>query len=188
MVAGVTAVGGMVAVPAALAGPAPGDLLRLGFQLVNLNSQKCLTVTAAGLDDNAILIQRRCTREAADRWRFVRAGDTGMYLVENVNSGKCLTIAGDSVEENGFAVQGACGGDPSGQWRIRRQAGALLPVPASDARLENGRSGRCLTIAGGSDAENGVAVQYTCDTELSRRWSMRLVAGPAVEGRYRPQA
>src|SRR5690349_7522359 len=39
------------------------DLIQLGFQLVNLNSRKCLTVTAAGLDDNAIVIQKECTRE-----------------------------------------------------------------------------------------------------------------------------
>jgi hypothetical protein len=52
------------------------DLVRLGFQLVNLNSRKCLTVTAAGLDDNAIVIQKDCTREAADRWRFVRVSAT----------------------------------------------------------------------------------------------------------------
>jgi hypothetical protein len=54
--------------------------------------------------------------------------------------------------------------------------------------LENGRSHRCLTIAGGSDAENGVAVQYACDTKAAREWEMRLVAGPARADRYRPSA
>ena len=165
-----------------------GDLVQLGVQVVNLNSHKCLTVTAAGLDDNAIVIQKNCTREAADRWRFVRVAATELFLIENVNSGKCLSIAGDSLEDNGFAVQMACVNDPSRQWRMRRQGGRLLPVPASQGLLENGRSHRCLTIAGGSDAENGVAVQYACDAEPSRRWEMRLVAGPALEDRYRPSA
>jgi len=127
-------------------------------------------------------------REAADRWRFVRAPATGLFLIENVNSGKCLSIVGGSLEDNGFAVQVACGNDPSGQWRVRRQGGRLLPVPAARALLENGRSRRCLTIAGGADAENGVAVQYACDAEASRRWEIRLVAGPALEARYRPSA
>ena len=166
-----------------------GDLVQLGVQLVNLNSRKCLTVTAAGLADNAIVIQKDCTREAADRWRFVRASAAGLFLIENVNSGKCLSIVGGSLEDNGFAVQMACDNNPSGQWQVRRQGGSLPPpVLAARALLENGRSHRCLTIAGGSDAENGVAVQYACDAEASRRWEMRLVAGPALEGRYRPSA
>ncbi len=184
VVAGV-ATGGIAAGPAAAE---RGDLVQLGVQLVNLNSRKCLTVTAAGLDDNAIVIQKDCTREAAARWRFVRAPATGLFLIENVNSGKCLGIVGGSLEDNGFAVQMACDGDPSRQWQVRRQGGTLLPVPAGPALLENAHSHRCLTIAGGSNAENGVAVQYACDTEASRRWELRLVAGPAPAERYRPSA
>ena len=165
-----------------------GDLVQLGVQVVNLNSGKCLTVTAAGLDDNAIVMQKDCTREAADRWRFVRVPATGLFLIENVNSGKCLSIAGDSLEDNGFAVQMSCDAGLSRQWQVRRQGGRLLPVPSTQALLENGRSHRCLTIAGGSDAENGVAVQYACDARTARQWELRLVAGPALEDRYRPSA
>jgi len=208
VVAGVAA-GSIVAGPAVAAGPVgsvgragetgpaaaagrdrngSGDLLQLGAQLVNLNSRKCLTITASGLDDNAIVIQKECTREAADRWRFVSVSATGLFLVENVNSGKCLSIADGSLEDNGFAVQLPCDHDLSRQWQVRKQGGALLPVPAAQSVLKNGRSHRCLTIAGGSDAENGVAVQYACDTNRSRRWEMRLVAGPALEDRYRPSA
>jgi hypothetical protein len=190
VVAGVAA-GGIVAVPAAAAGTArarSNDLIQLGAQLVNLNSRKCLTITAAGLADNAIVIQKECTRETADRWRFVRVPATGLFLIENVNSGKCLSIAGDSLQDNGFAVQTSCDDDLSRQWQVRRQGGRLLPAPATRALLENGRSHRCLTIAGGSDAEDGVAVQYACDAKTARQWEMRLVAGPALENRYRPSA
>src|SRR5689334_20143830 len=110
VVAGVAA-GSILAVPAVAVGRdrvGSNDLVQLGAQLVNLNSRKCLTITAAGLADNAIVIQKECTREAADRWRFVRVAATGPVLIENVNSGKCLSIAGDSLEDNGFVVQAAC--------------------------------------------------------------------------------
>jgi hypothetical protein len=162
---------------------ASGDLLQLGYQLVNQNSRKCLTVTAGGLSDDALLIQKECGRDAASRWRFERAEGAGLFRVVNVNSGKCLAIAADSRDDNGFATQYGCDDDPARQWRLRAPAGAgvlLSVVPVGDTLIENGRSGKCLTIAGGASAENGVAVQYECDGEQSRRWSIRLAAGPAL--------
>ncbi|WP_433291189.1 RICIN domain-containing protein [Actinoplanes sp. CA-030573] len=173
--------GATVASLAGAASPRDG-LVQLGLQLANLNSRQCLTVTGGGLDDNAIVIQQPCRRDASFRWRFVAVGRAGTFLIENVRSGRCLTVAGDSVEDNGFAVQFRCANaDPSQQWRVRRPAGALLTVPAGQALLENGRSHRCLTIAGGSVAAGGVAVQYACDQQRSRQWSVRIVAGPALE-------
>ncbi|HEX5199001.1 MAG TPA: RICIN domain-containing protein [Actinoplanes sp.] len=184
VVVGVTLAGSAAAgYGEALPERAPGDLVQLGFQLVNLHSRKCLTVTADGLADDAILVQKECRRDAAYRWRFVRAAGTGLYQVINVNSGKCLAIAADSGDDNGFATQYGCADDPARQWRLRAPTGAgllLSVVPVGDTLIENGRSGKCLTIAGGVAAENAVAVQYGCDDEQSRRWSMRLVAGPAL--------
>jgi cytolethal distending toxin subunit A len=143
-------------------------------------------VTAAGLADDAILVQQDCAKDAAFRWRFVRDSDTGLYQVINVNSGKCLAIASAGIEDNAFATQYACDGTPSRQWRLRKPddaglLGALTPL--GDTLLENVRSQKCLTIAGGASTENGVAVQYTCDDEKSRRWSLRLVAGATLQDR-----
>ncbi|MFD0523837.1 RICIN domain-containing protein [Paractinoplanes durhamensis] len=167
-----------VAVPGVFAVPVHGQergLLDLGYQLVNANSGKCLTVTAGGLADNAILIQKRCTRDSSYRWRFERAGAD--YRIVNVRSGKCLTIAGDSAEDNGFAIQHVCGGGPAGQWQVSGRS--LLTF--KDVQLENAHSHKCLTIAGGSAGENGVAVQYNCDAESSRRWTAKLTVGPALD-------
>jgi ricin-type beta-trefoil lectin protein len=161
-----------VAIPAVVAGPVAGQergLVDLGYQLVNANSTRCLTVTAGGLDDNAILIQKDCARDLSYRWRFQRSGAN--YRIVNVRSGKCLAIAGDSLEDNGFAVQHRCGG-PTGEWQVTGRSGLAL----ADVRLQNAHSHKCLTIAGGSAAENGVAVQYRCDEETSRRWTARLIA------------
>jgi hypothetical protein len=161
---GVAVVAGLT-VPGAQAG-----LLDLGYQLVNGNSDKCLTVTAGGLADNAILIQKECERDSSFRWRFERVD--GEYRIVNVKSGKCLAIAGDSREDNGFAVQNTCGAALADRWQVRDRSGLSL----SDVLLANANSEKCLTIAGGSVTENGVAVQYNCDEESSRRWSARLIA------------
>ncbi|GAA0997119.1 RICIN domain-containing protein [Acrocarpospora macrocephala] len=52
---------------------------------------------------------------------------------------------------------------------------------AADTRqvmLVNVETGKCLTIAGGVSTENNVhAVQYTCDTHPSRRWTLRSGVG-----------
>jgi cytolethal distending toxin subunit A len=162
------------------------ELIQLGYQLVNLNSRKCLTVTAAGLADNAIIVQQDCAKDAAFRWRFIREGESGFYQIMNVNSGKCLAIAAAGIDDNAFATQYGCDHGPSQQWRLRKadDAGLLATLtPLGETLLENVHSQKCLTIAGGANTQNGVAVQYTCDDQQSRRWSMRLVAGATLQDR-----
>ncbi|WP_203783816.1 RICIN domain-containing protein [Paractinoplanes rishiriensis] len=151
-----------------------GDVVGLGFQLVNVNSGKCLTTVGAAMADNAKLNQRTCTKEPAYRWRFLPVSLGGRFVIQNVKSGKCLTVAGEGRDDNDFAVQFACDGRPARQWTLK----STTLLPSSDAQLANVHSGKCLTIAGGSAAESGVAVQYQCDGERSRRWTVRLVAGP----------
>jgi cytolethal distending toxin subunit A len=37
------------------------------------------------------------------------------------------------------------------------------------------QTNKCLTIAGGVSTDNNVgALQFNCDTDLSRRWTIRL--------------
>ena len=165
-----------------------GELIQLGYQLVNLNSRKCLTVTAAGLADDAIVVQQDCAKDAAFRWRFIResGGESDLYQIINVNSGKCLAIAAAGIDDNAFATQYGCDHGPSQQWRLRKadSAGLLATLtPLGETLLQNVHSQKCLTIAGGASTQNGVAVQYTCDDQQSRRWSMRLVAGATLQDR-----
>ncbi|WP_214105014.1 RICIN domain-containing protein [Acrocarpospora catenulata] len=61
---------------------------------------------------------------------------------------------------------------------------ATLAVPtqatasARQLMLVNVETGKCLTIAGGVSTDNNVhAVQYTCDTDLSRRWTLESGRG-----------
>lgn len=57
----------------------------------------------------------------------------------------------------------------------------VLPQPAradqvaNELMLVNAKTGKCLTIAGGVSTDNNVtALQFNCDTDLSRRWMIRL--------------
>ena len=54
---------------------------------------------------------------------------------------------------------------------------AVVPV-TEDIMLTNAKTGKCLTIAGGTLSDNGVpAVQYDCDDDPSRRWRLSDAGG-----------
>jgi cytolethal distending toxin subunit A len=57
---------------------------------------------------------------------------------------------------------------------------AAAPIDASRAAnlLINGKTGKCLTIAGGTSPANNVeAVQFDCDDDLSRTWHLNRGGG-----------
>jgi cytolethal distending toxin subunit A len=62
-------------------------------------------------------------------------------------------------------------------------AAAAPPAPAAVQKaptrflLRNVNSGLCVTIAGGGKLLNQTAVQYHCDTHLSRQWALNSIAG-----------
>ena len=46
---------------------------------------------------------------------------------------------------------------------------------ANELMLVNIKTGKCLTIAGGVSTDNNVtALQFDCDSDPSRRWTIRL--------------
>ena len=48
----------------------------------------------------------------------------------------------------------------------------------NDVMLINARTEKCLTIAGGTSHENNVpSVQFRCDSDPSRRWTLREMSG-----------
>jgi cytolethal distending toxin subunit A len=46
----------------------------------------------------------------------------------------------------------------------------VRPPVGTTTQIVNKNSGKCLTIAGGSNADNADANQYTCDNHPARRW------------------
>ena len=59
-----------------------------------------------------------------------------------------------------------CDGDLSRSWHLNGVDGAF--------QIQNAKTGKCLTIAGGtSPANNLEAVQFDCDSDLSRTWRLQ---------------
>jgi cytolethal distending toxin subunit A len=51
----------------------------------------------------------------------------------------------------------------------------------NEVMLVNGKTGKCLTIAGGVSTDNNVhTVQFDCDSHPSRRWMLREMGGGSV--------
>jgi cytolethal distending toxin subunit A len=59
-------------------------------------------------------------------------------------------------------------------------AGAVTyaaPV-TNEVMLVNAKTGKCLTIAGGVSTDNNVeSVQFNCDSDPSRRWTLNEMTG-----------
>ena len=94
-------------------------------------------------------------------------------MLVNARTNKCLTIAGGvSTENNIDAVQFNCDSDPSRRWRLNKTE----DVSGSGIyQIRNVQTNKCVTIAGGVSTENNITgVQFNCDTDQSRRWTLRL--------------
>jgi hypothetical protein len=92
-----------------------------------------------------------------------------------------VTIAGGISRDNNVeSVQYNCDQDLSRSWLVKSSAASSTqptPDPRSVAdeqvQLVNALTEKCLTIAGGALSTNGLhAVQFTCDGDPSRRWSL----------------
>jgi hypothetical protein len=62
-----------------------------------------------------------------------------------------------------------------------------LPQPvraqriANELMLVNAKTGKCQTIAGGVSTDNNVeAVQFDCDSDPSRRWTLKAMTGDNI--------
>ncbi len=66
-------------------------------------------------------------------------------------------------------------------WLLAAPLPAHADLAGTELMLVNAKTGKCLTIAGGvSTANNLESVQFTCDSDPSRRWTLRKMAGSGV--------
>ncbi|MFF3335696.1 RICIN domain-containing protein [Streptomyces sp. NPDC002888] len=77
------------------------------YELVNVNSGKCLQISGASTADGAVAVQSTCTGAAQQLW--TKTTVIGGYVTfTNVNSGKCLEVAGGSTANGAALDQSTC--------------------------------------------------------------------------------
>lgn len=88
------------------------------------------------------------------QWTLMSTGVAGYYQFKNRFSNQCLDVNGNSLLENVAVVQNPCNvADLSQHWE--REQDPVLPV----WHIQNRRSGRYLTVLGGSRASGTRLVQ-----------------------------
>lgn len=136
--------------------------------IININSDKCLTVSNASTSNNANVVQYECDYDYPrnEEWYF-----KDNHIV-NSHSGKCLTVLNASIEENAKVVQYTC--DSSYPYN---ENWTLVPVTEFTYHLVNQHSQKCLTILNVSTSDNANAVQYTCDfsAPFNEEWQVELL-------------
>ena len=150
------------------------------YYLRNIASRLCLSPAGGSTGVNTIVVQYTCDLDTARYWQFVQAG--GNWGIRNVRSNLCLSPAGGGTGLNTAIVQFTCDGDPARQWvdfgayEIQNtNSGWLTDDTNGHVRIQNVRSGLCLSPLNGSTGRNVVIVQSSCDAGPSREWRALLM-------------
>lgn len=142
-----------------------------GYYVQNAKSGLCLTVAGGAATPDAAAVQYHCDTDPSRRWTTVASGSA--LQLKNVNSNLCLSITATTT--NSVALQQSCGTTASRLWQT-------LPYPIYEpVYARNSFSALCLSPAGGDTATNAKIVQFTCDIDPARRWT--LVPSP-LGGNY----
>ncbi len=136
------------------------------FQVVNVNSNKCLEVYAANLADGGNIDQWWCYNGTANQWKLISEGTN--YKVINVNSGKAMNVVGSSSSDGANVNQWIYGGTNNQKWTLASNGDGSFQIKAV-------HSSKCLDVSGSSIADGGNVNQWSCNTSNSQKWKIQLL-------------
>ena len=139
------------------------------FEIVSKKSGKCLDVESASTDDFANVQQFICTGSANQRW-FLNDKSVGINFIA-AHSSKCMVIAGQSFDNQAKAQQATClEGDRSHTFDL----GQRTTVNGTTFfNLVSSLSGKCLDVAGVSQADGAQVQQFACGNLADNQlWSL----------------
>jgi hypothetical protein len=132
------------------------------FALVNVNSGKCLDVSARSTSDGARVQQWTCHGGTNQRWRAEDAGG-GYVRLRAVHSNKCLDVAGVSTADGALLQQWSCGSGQNQQFLLQDMGGGQL-------RITPRHSGKAVEVAGCSTADGATLRQWTWQNTNCQRF------------------
>jgi hypothetical protein len=142
------------------------------WTLRNLKTELCLSPAGGGTGLNGPIVQYSCDGNPARNWYLF-----GPRVLSTVTGDlNCATIAGSSATPNTVAVIYDCNAseDAARIWDF-------VATPTANAdMLRNVGSGLCLSPAGGGTAVGTLVVQYYCDGQPARLWTIAANGGDQV--------
>jgi hypothetical protein len=136
------------------------------YQVVSVNSNKCLDVANGSLSDGGNVYQWVCHGGNNQRWKFIPEGTS--YKITNVNSGKALDVSGASSSDGANIHQWGFFGGNNQKWNLVSNGDGSFTVRAV-------HSSKCLDVAGVSKADGANVHQWSCYSGNSQKWRIQLV-------------
>jgi hypothetical protein len=162
---------GAIMAATALTGVTPASASTVGgsgtvWNYSNTPSPECLAIPGgSGRTNGAALIMWTCDNEEGQQWRVTDYGypNQGYFRIDDGN-GECLGN-GQSAVNGARIITEVC--DPS----AADQAWSVFKTnSAGYVELQNLYSNRCLSVAGGSLANDARVIQWTCQNTADQFW------------------
>lgn len=131
----------------------------VGYPFQSLKTDKCLTPFGGLVTDNTNIVQFDCNGSASQRWA-TSTDPQGRPTIVDVGTFKCLTPYGGKIAKGEDLVEYTCNGDDSQSFYWDNgQIGMFW----SNNPMPLGEPDECLTIEGGSYANNARLTLWPCD-------------------------
>ncbi|QBD81502.1 hypothetical protein EPA93_38245 [Ktedonosporobacter rubrisoli] len=136
------------------------------YNVVGLDSGKCLDVQGDSSLDGTPVIQYHCDGGENQEWYAISANRNGAFYIVSRASGKCLAVGGDTSSDQAPVMLEPCAFKGTEQWR--RPSGAVSPLISL-------HSNKCLDIPDDTNADVVPLQQYSCDNGRNQDWEFVLV-------------
>lgn len=152
------------------------ELTATGYHYANYNSGKCADVRDRSTSDKALLQQYTCQTGPThlnQLFRWESYDGSGYYSIIAAHSDKCLDVRDRSHLDGAVVQQYTCHQGPNQQWSITGGpfGGTPSPGPNKWYRIHNRNSGKCLEVNLGSENNNALLVQRTCNASHQQLWN-----------------
>jgi ricin-type beta-trefoil lectin protein len=155
-------------VPASATAPTPHTAAISGYNLINMNSGKCLDVEFGGQFDFNAVDQYTCHNDPIKMWNLTYVSSADAYMLANANSGKCLDVEFGGRFDFNAVDQYTCSPDPIKLWKLNN-------VSTGVYTLSNVNSGKCLDVEFGGQFDFNAVDQYTCTGSPIQQWKLAFV-------------
>jgi hypothetical protein len=137
------------------------------YSIINVNSNKCLTVSGASNNEGAAIVQWTYNNGDNDKWKITALPD-GYYKITNKKSDKVLTVNGSSTLDDATIIQSGSSILDSDKWHIADYGDKTYI-------FINKKSGKVFNIPNSSTTDGTGIVQFPANGATNQRFRLNSV-------------